>query len=48
MPRRRDCEYFDMPVNLWHSNIVMWLTRATLLVYEPRKLKGALFFQARL
>jgi ribosomal protein L36 len=32
-----------MPAHLWHSDIVTWLTRATLLVYEPRKFKGALF-----
>ena len=32
-----------MRADLWHSNIVMWLTRTTLLVYEPRKFEGALF-----
>src|SRR3569832_2407967 len=38
---------FDMPAHLRQTDIVTWLTRTTLLVYEPRKFRGALF-RARL
>jgi ribosomal protein L36 len=48
MPRRRKDEYLISPGHLWHSTTRMWLTRARLLVYEPRKFKGALFSGAPL